>query len=131
MGGQHSKRSKGKIFRPISDDALEEVKKFYKLEKVPLGRGAFGQVLEGVSITDPNFKVAIKVIKKNNMKAKDIKELNNEVQILNSLDHPNIVKYYEMYEDKKNIYLVMEYCTGVNLYEKLTYGLHRYSEVQC
>ena len=35
-----------------------------------------------------------------------------EVSILHSLDHPNIVKYYETYNDQKYIYLVMEYVTG-------------------
>ena len=35
------------------------------------------------------------------------------------MDHPNIVKFYEVYEDKKNIYLVMEYCKGGDLYATL------------
>jgi serine/threonine protein kinase len=49
------------------------------------------------------------MLSKSNMSAKDIKELGSEVHILNQLDHPNIVKYYEVYEDKKSLYLVMEY----------------------
>ena len=32
--------------------------------------------------------------------------------ILNKLDHPNIVKYFETYDDNKYIYLVMEYVKG-------------------
>ena len=43
-----------------------------------------------------------------------------EVAILHSLDHPNIVKYYETYNDQKYIYLVMEYVTGTQLFEKIT-----------
>ena len=43
-----------------------------------------------------------------------------EVAILHSLDHPNIVKYYETYNDQKYIYLVMEYITGMPLFEKIT-----------
>lgn len=35
-----------------------------------------------------------------------------EVAILNKLDHPNIVKYYETYDDQKYIYLVMEFIKG-------------------
>ena len=31
------------------------------------------------------------------------------------MDHPNIVKFYEVYEDKKNFHLVMEYCSGGDL----------------
>ena len=36
-------------------------------------------------------------------------QIMDEVSILNTLDHPNIVKYFETYDDKKYIYLVMEY----------------------
>lgn len=43
-----------------------------------------------------------------------------EVAILHTLDHPNIVKYYETYNDQKYIYLVMEYVTGMPLFEKIT-----------
>jgi calcium-dependent protein kinase len=39
---------------------------------------------------------------------------------LNTLDHPNIVKYYETYEDVKYLYLVMEYCNGGELFDKIT-----------
>jgi calcium-dependent protein kinase len=35
------------------------------------------------------------------------------------MDHPNIVKFYEVYEDKKSIHLVMEHCSGGDLYERL------------
>ena len=43
-----------------------------------------------------------------------------EVNILNRLDHPNIVNYFETYDDKKYVYLVMEYCRGIELFEKIT-----------
>jgi calcium-dependent protein kinase len=46
--------------------------------------------------------------------------LHQEVAILQTLDHPNIVKYYETYEDEKFIYLVMELCPGGELFEKLS-----------
>lgn len=39
---------------------------------------------------------------------------------MQSVDHPNIVEYYETYEDKGYIYLCMELCTGGELIEKLT-----------
>lgn len=43
-----------------------------------------------------------------------------EVGILHSLDHPNIVKYYETYNDLKYIYLVMEFVSGRPLFECIT-----------
>ena len=50
----------------------------------------------------------------------DIDCIMEEVSILHALDHPNIVKYYETYNDQKFIYLVMEYVTGTPLFEKIT-----------
>ena len=43
-----------------------------------------------------------------------------EVFILQSVDHPNIVKYFETYDDKKNLFLVMELIQGVELFEAIT-----------
>lgn len=47
---------------------------------------------------------AIKTISKNDVKDKDI--FATEVQLLKKLDHPNIIKLYEVYETDKTIYLV-------------------------
>jgi serine/threonine protein kinase len=44
----------------------------------------------------------------------------DEAQILIKLDHPNIVKYYESYQDDFNLYLVMEYINGVELFEHIS-----------
>lgn len=43
-----------------------------------------------------------------------------EVAILNTLDHPNICKYFETYDDSKYIYLVMELISGGQLFDKIT-----------
>lgn len=70
-------------------------------------------------MADPSFQVAIKVI--NKAKVKDsIEMIKEEVRILTTLDHPNIVKYYETYYDVKYMYLVMEYCPGGELFDKIT-----------
>lgn len=39
---------------------------------------------------------------------------------MRSLDHPNIIKLYETYEDAKNVYLSMELCSGGELFERIT-----------
>jgi len=51
-----------------------------------------------------------------------MEELRNEITILQSLDHPNIVKAYEVYESKVNIYLVLENCGGGDLYSRGPYS---------
>ena len=81
-----------------------------------LGAGAFGKVFLSESIANPSFKVAIKVINKAKL-GRRIEDIKHEVAILNKLDHPNIVKYYETYDDVKYMYFVMEYCPGGELFE--------------
>lgn len=52
--------------------------------------------------------------------ADNIDMIMEEVAILNQLDHPNIVKYYETYNDQKYIYLVMELISGKPLFDRIT-----------
>jgi calcium-dependent protein kinase len=42
-----------------------------------------------------------------------------EIQTMRKLNHPNIVKFYEVYEDTKYLHLVMEHCEGGDLFDKL------------
>ena len=99
---------------------VHELKQNYRISahtKV-LGAGSFGKVFLSENISDPSFKVAIKVL--NKAKLKDhLDSIREEVRILSNLDHPNIVKYYETYDDVKYMYLVMEYCPGGELFDKI------------
>ena len=79
---------------------------------------------------NPEHKVAIKVISKSKLSPEEINELRDEVAILQSLDHPNIVKYFETYDDVKYIYLVMELCSGGELIEKLSDKSFHFSELK-
>ena len=49
---------------------------------------------------------------------------------MQQVDHPNIVKYYETYDDSKYIYLCMELCTGGELFEKVTKRKKPFSEAE-
>ena len=64
---------------------------------------------------DCEHKVALKVIPKS--KIKRIEGVREEFNCLRDLDHPNIVKYYESYESESYLYLVMEYCSGKELFD--------------
>lgn len=76
-----------------------------------LGSGSFGEVykvtLKGVDCND--FR-AVKIISKANMAAEEEENFKYEVSILKNLDHPNILKLYEIFEDEESYYLVTELC---------------------
>lgn len=70
-------------------------------------------------MSDPSAKVAIKVLDKHKLQ-EHIDQLMEEINILYKLDHPNIVNYFETYDDKKYLYLVMEYVKGMEMFDKIS-----------
>lgn len=89
--------------------------------KKELGSGAYGIVYEGVH-KQTGEKRAIKAMNKDQIEDKEA--LENELAILKQLDHPNIVKLYEIYEHGNNIYLVTEQCDGGELFYHITKTKH-------
>merc|ERR1719460_188504 len=81
-----------------------------------LGKGSYGTVCQGTN-KKTNAVRAIKTIPKKGMP--DIARFAQEIEVMQVLDHPNIVKLYETYEDSKNVYLVMECCTGGELFDRI------------
>ena len=62
-------------------------------------------------------KVAIKILEKNKIKnQKDLERIEKEIKYLKMLNHPNIVKIYEIIEDENNFYISMEYVPGGELF---------------
>jgi Serine/threonine protein kinase len=51
---------------------------------------------------------------------KELDLLRREIDILREVDHPNIIKCYDIYEDTSHIYIIMEYCSGGELFTKIT-----------
>ena len=72
--------------------------------------------------TCTNYQLlALKEISKDRVDELFLKEMRNEVAILRTLDHPNIVRVYDMFESKRAIYMVMEYCKGGDLFTRVPY----------
>jgi len=95
-----------------------------------IGVGSFGKVFLSSNKHNPNFKVAIKVLDKEKLHG-NLDLVVKEIAALNKLDHPNIVKYFETYNDVKYIYLVMEHIQGMPLFDKITNTRNQsFSEVQ-
>lgn len=94
-----------------------DIRKDYKVESI-VGKGSFATVRKGRS-RETGERVAIKVISKRRLSDADKLNLKNEIEVMKQVDHPNIVKLYDVYEDEKYFFLVMELCKGGELYEKI------------
>lgn len=55
---------------------------------------------------------AMKCIQKKRLKEGANENLLKEFHLLKSIDHPNILRLYELYQDQTNYYLITEYCKG-------------------
>jgi len=89
----------------------------YKIGKV-LGEGAFGEV-RLCTHRETKEKRAVKVLKKENMDETEKAAMINEINILRGLDHPNIVKIFEYFEDEKRFYIVTEHIQGGELFDEI------------
>lgn len=61
----------------------------------------------------------MKSIKKSNIIKEEEVKMFDEVNILSALTHPNIIQLYELYQDEQNYYLITEYCSGGELFDKI------------
>ena len=92
--------------------------KYYKKIK-DLGSGSYGSVYQAKNLIMDNI-VAIKMIEKVQENMVDDLEIKNEVNILKSLSHPNIVKIYEFFDTVIYYYIVTEYCKRGELFSYIT-----------
>ena len=99
--------------------------KYYKKLR-NLGSGSYGTVYLAKNNLKENL-VAIKVIEKVPSNIIDDMEIKNEINILKSLSHPNIVKIYEFFDTAVDYYIVTEYCKKGELFEYIN---NKYSERQ-
>ena len=88
-------------------DVYENIKK--------LGKGSFGKVFQVRNKSTNKFYACKKLSKLNMNKA----QFQKEVDILMKMDHPNIIKLYEVFESDNSIYLIMEECFGGELFDRI------------
>jgi len=89
---------------------------FYKIEKKVIGEGSYGSV-QRCQFKDTSQWRAVKTINKSLVK--NAEQFKEEMAIMKLLDHPNIVRLYETFEDARNVYLVLELCTGGELFDRI------------
>jgi calcium-dependent protein kinase len=88
-----------------------------RLYSPPVGKGAQGEVRKALHFRTKEIR-AIKIIDKAEIGKENWKYIVSEIEILRTIDHPNIVKIYEFFESLTHFYIVMEFCPGKLLFQK-------------
>ncbi|XP_035136742.1 serine/threonine-protein kinase MARK1 isoform X15 [Callithrix jacchus] len=89
----------------------------YRLQKT-IGKGNFAKVKLARHVLTGR-EVAVKIIDKTQLNPTSLQKLFREVRIMKILNHPNIVKLFEVIETEKTLYLVMEYASGGEVFDYL------------
>lgn len=107
-------------------DNTGKITEHYDLNKTKLGEGSYGSVCKATNKSTKAIR-AVKTIAKTQMK--NLERFKQEIAIMKMMDHPNIIKLFETFEDHRNIYLVMELCSGGELFDRIIESGH-FTEVQ-
>ena len=84
-----------------------------------MGKGTFGKVRVGTHLLTEE-KVAVKILEKDRIvDAADAERVQREIKILKLLRHPVVVQLYEIIESEKELFLIMEYARGGELFEHI------------
>ena len=97
-----------------------------------LGKGVSG-IVRRVTHRTTGVNYAVKCLDLGLLRDdRDLRALRDEIFIMCQLDHPNIVRLEEVYENESEIYLIQELCTGGDLFDRLDEQAdYHYSEAKC
>ncbi|KAK6490533.1 serine/threonine-protein kinase DCLK3-like isoform X1 [Huso huso] len=94
-----------------------DIESFYEIGRT-VGDGNFAVVKE-CKLRNTDVLYAMKIIDKAKLKGKE-HMIENEISIIKSLSHPNVVRLLEEYETDSEIYLIMEFVHGGDLFDAIT-----------
>lgn len=80
-----------------------------------VGEGYSGTVRKCYLLKDESQKFAVKIMNSSQGSSKELLYFTNELNILRKIEHPNVIRYYESYQDAKHYYHIQEYCNGGTL----------------
>ena len=104
-----------------ADFVFERAGKLRDVYKIgqKIGDGSFSTVRK-LKARDTGEKRALKSIHKKSLQSEEERlSVFTEVSILKTLDHPNILRLHEFYQDEKNYYIITELCIGGELFERI------------
>ena len=89
-------------------------KKYLKIKDI--SNGTYSKIYLVQNKTDFKLYCCKEILK---CKVADLSKFKNEINVLSKVDHPNIIRLYEIFEDERYISLIMEYCQGGELFQKI------------
>jgi serine/threonine protein kinase len=90
---------------------------YYEVGEV-LGKGKYGTVRQARHLLSDR-ECAVKLVKKKDLDIKELELLRREIEVLKVCQHPNIIKFYDVFENEHYIYIVMELLRGGDLFRYL------------
>lgn len=101
--------------------------KKYLVTNTVLGHGSFA-IVKLVQEKSTGEKRALKIIAKRPLKENNEKMLHEEIAILGKVEHPNIIKMWDLYESREGVFIVTDLCRGGELFDRLVEKVH-YNEL--
>jgi len=101
----------------VDHPETDNIRRFFDIQK-KLGEGSIGAVYKAQS-NGTGARRAIKGVRVCDMTKEEAQIFTTEVSLLREADHPNVVKLYEIFKDRRMTYLVMELCEGGELFDML------------
>lgn len=96
----------------------ENIKDVYELGDQIGEHGTYGYAVNAKHKTTEEIR-AVKILPKEDWTKEDINNVRKEIKVLKSVEHVNIIKVFEVFEDSDNVYILMELCSGGELFEKM------------
>eukprot|EP01114_Cavostelium_apophysatum_P003103 TRINITY_DN1283_c0_g1_i1.p1 TRINITY_DN1283_c0_g1~~TRINITY_DN1283_c0_g1_i1.p1 ORF type:complete len:492 (+),score=179.30 TRINITY_DN1283_c0_g1_i1:41-1477(+) len=109
------------------EQKVTSIEQKYDLGKV-IGRGAFSVVKIGIRKSNGK-KYAVKIISKKLIDKKELTLLEREIDIMQKLQHPNIIQLVEVVDTPETLYLVLEFASGGELFDAII-NKGSYSELE-
>lgn len=109
-----------KALKAKKGSGTEDIRDKYDIGDI-LGSGSFGQVRQARLKENDSDVRAVKMIERDNEQGEwsNQEMFVREVELLQTIDHTNIIRYYDFYEDPHFLYVVMEQCSGGEIFQKI------------
>ncbi|KAJ8906660.1 hypothetical protein NDN08_003150 [Rhodosorus marinus] len=127
LGAEHALKKRGYTGVILESPDEGNFSKLYEVKQT-LGKGSFGIVAECIH-RESGDRRAVKVLRKRAILTdRDADRIRREIDIMRSIkEHRHIVRTYGAYEDEKHVYIVLELCTGGDMFHRLI-KIRAYSE---